>query len=47
MVKHTVETKNIIFCKIYVHDILIISDNKIMAAEEIVDKTNNLILNLK
>jgi len=47
MVKQTIETKNIIFCKIYVHDILIISVHTIMSAEEILDKTDNLILNLK
>jgi len=47
MVKHTIETKNIIFCKIYVHDISIISNHTIMAAEEILDKTNNSILNVK
>jgi len=41
-----IKTNNIIFCKTCVHGILIISDHAIMAAEEILDKMYNSILNL-
>jgi len=41
MVKHMIEKRNTIFCKIYVHDILVISDHTIMPVEEILDKMNN------